>query len=39
MSLAYQSRRLLFISDNDGFDWQFVNWYFWHFLGQNPFGL
>lgn len=28
----------LFISDNNGFDWQFVNWYFHHFLGQNPFG-
>ena len=30
--------RLLFISDNNGFDWQFVNWYFHHFLGRNPFG-
>lgn len=27
-----------FISDNNGFDWQFVNWYFHHFLGSNPFG-
>lgn len=27
-----------FISDNNGFDWQFVNWYFHHFHGQNPFG-
>lgn len=27
-----------FISDNNGFDWQFVNWYFHHFLGANPFG-
>lgn len=27
-----------FISDNNGFDWQFVNWYFHHFLGKNPFG-
>ena len=27
-----------FISDNNGFDWQFINWYFHHFLGQNPFG-
>jgi exonuclease len=31
-------RRAFFISDNNGFDWQFVNWYFWHFLGRNPFG-
>lgn len=27
-----------FISDNNGFDWQFVNYYFWHFLHRNPFG-
>lgn len=27
-----------FISDNNGFDWQFVNYYFWKFLGRNPFG-
>lgn len=31
--------RPLFISDNNGFDWQFVNWYFHHFLGKNPFGF
>jgi DNA polymerase III epsilon subunit-like protein len=31
--------RLLFISDNNGFDWQFINWYFHHFLGKNPFGF
>ena len=30
--------RPVFISDNNGFDWQFVNWYFHHFVGQNPFG-
>jgi hypothetical protein len=28
-----------FISDNNGFDWQFINWYFHHFLGGNPFGF
>ena len=27
-----------FVSDNNGFDWQFVNWYFHHFVGRNPFG-
>ncbi len=32
------SDRLLFVSDNNGFDWQFVNWYFHHFTGSNPFG-
>ena len=31
--------RSLFISDNNGFDWQFVNWYFHHFVGGNPFGF
>jgi DNA polymerase III alpha subunit (gram-positive type) len=30
--------RMLFVSDNNGFDWQFINWYFHHFLGANPFG-
>jgi DNA polymerase III epsilon subunit-like protein len=30
--------RALFVSDNNGFDWQFINWYFWHFTGGNPFG-
>jgi hypothetical protein len=28
-----------FISDNNGFDWQFINWYFHHFTGRNPFGF
>ena len=28
----------MFVSDNNGFDWQFVNWYFHAFLGENPFG-
>jgi hypothetical protein len=32
-------QRRIFISDNNGFDWQFVNWYFHHFLGVNPFGF
>jgi len=30
--------KLVFISDNNGFDWMFICWYFWHFLGENPFG-
>ncbi len=30
--------RPFFISDNNGFDWMFVCWYFHHFLGENPFG-
>ena len=31
--------RPIFVSDNNGFDWQFINWYFHHFLGRNPFGF
>jgi DNA polymerase III epsilon subunit-like protein len=31
-------KRAMFISDNNGFDFMFVAWYFWHFLGRNPFG-
>jgi hypothetical protein len=31
--------RTIFIADNNGFDWSFVNWYFHHFLGKNPFGF
>lgn len=30
--------RPYFISDNNGFDWQFINYYFWSFLDRNPFG-
>lgn len=32
------NNRLSFISDNNGFDWQFVNYYFWKFIERNPFG-
>lgn len=28
----------MFISDNNGYDFMFVCWYFYHFLGRNPFG-
>jgi len=31
--------RPMFIADNNGFDWQFINWYFHHFTGTNPFGF
>ena len=30
--------RPFFIADNNGFDWQFINWYFHHYMGRNPFG-
>jgi hypothetical protein len=31
--------RPIFMSDNNGFDWMFICWYFHHFLGENPFGF
>ena len=31
--------RPIFISDNNGYDWMFVCWYFHTFLGKNPFGF
>lgn len=31
--------RPVFISDNNGFDWMFICWYFHHFTGSNPFGF
>lgn len=29
----------IFIADNLAFDWQWINWYFHHFLDGNPFGF
>jgi DNA polymerase III alpha subunit (gram-positive type) len=34
----HSNKQPIFISDNNGFDWQFINYYFHHFLGNNPFG-
>jgi len=34
--LKNSSGKPVFISDNNGFDWMFVCWYFWHFLNENP---
>ena len=28
----------IFISDNNGYDYSFINWYFHKFYGSNPFG-
>ena len=33
------SGRPVFISDNPAFDWQFINWYFHVYYGENPFGF
>lgn len=30
--------RPVFISDNNGFDFAWINWYFHYFIGENPFG-
>ena len=29
----------IFISDNNGYDWSFINYYFHYYLGKNPFGF
>lgn len=29
----------IFISDNPAFDWQWINYYFYKFIGKNPFGF
>ena len=34
-----ESGRPVFLSDNNGFDWQFINYYFWKYLNFNPFGF
>lgn len=34
-----KGNRAIFISDNLAFDWQFINYYFWVFCGENPFGF
>jgi len=36
--LAALKQQPTFVSDNNGFDWMFVCWYFHHFLGKNPLG-
>ncbi len=28
----------VFVSDNNGYGWMFVCYYFWHFLNENPLG-
>jgi DNA polymerase III alpha subunit (gram-positive type) len=35
---AKAAGRPIFISDNNGYDWMFICWYFHHFLSENPFG-
>ncbi len=35
---SHSKGKPMFISDNNGFDWMFVCWYFHHFIRENPFG-
>ena len=35
----YNGKGPRFIADNNGFDWMFTCWYFWHFTGGCPFGF
>jgi hypothetical protein len=37
--VAHGGNRPMFISDNNGFDWQFINFYFHKYCGYNPFGF
>jgi DNA polymerase III epsilon subunit-like protein len=36
---ATSARRPVFVGFNAGFDWAFINWYFHHFMVENPFGI
>jgi len=36
---ANSNGRPVFVSDNNGYDWQFINYYFHAYLGRNPFGF
>lgn len=37
--LVSNGSRPIFHSDNNGFDWQFINYYFHYYVGKNPFGF
>jgi len=37
--VADRGRRPVAVFFNAPFDWQWINWYFQHFLGKNPFGI
>ncbi len=37
--VASGTTKPVFVGFNAGFDWSFVNWYFHHFVGDNPFGF
>ena len=33
-----KSSRPVFVSDNPAYDWQWINYHFWEYFGENPFG-
>lgn len=35
---SFGDPRLIFVSDNPAYDWQWINFYFWKYHGNNPFG-
>ena len=35
---APEGQRPVFVAFNAGFDWMFLSYYFYHYLGRNPFG-
>ncbi len=38
-ALIQKNEQLVFVGLNATFDWSFINYYFWTFLGHNPFGV
>lgn len=38
-SKPYRDRKALFIARPAAFDWPWIVWYAWTFLGENPFGF
>lgn len=39
VQIVVNKQRAVFVGFNASFDWSFVNWYFYMFLGSNPFGI
>jgi DNA polymerase III epsilon subunit-like protein len=37
--LGGKDAKLVFVSFNAPFDWSFINYYFYKYLGENPFGF
>ena len=35
---ASPNQQPIFVAFNAAFDWMFINYYFFHYLGHNPFG-